>query len=62
MLYFYKNMPDFEDRKLCLIIGARVWLLVGFLNGFGGLIGACWVLFGAYVVPGTFSYSIVLQY
>ena len=37
---------------LLLILGARIWLLIGFLFGFGGLIGACWVLFGAYVVPG----------
>jgi len=29
--------------------GARIWLLIGFLFGFGGLIGACWVLFGSYV-------------
>ncbi|XP_066922487.1 transmembrane protein 50A-like [Clytia hemisphaerica] len=36
--------------------GARIWLLLGFLLGFGGLIGACWVLFGDYVtkdVPST---------
>ncbi|XP_031559419.1 transmembrane protein 50B-like [Actinia tenebrosa] len=31
--------------------GARVWLIMGFLMAFGGLIGACWILFGAYVVP-----------
>ncbi|XP_001634982.2 transmembrane protein 50A isoform X2 [Nematostella vectensis] len=31
--------------------GARVWLLNGFLMAFGGLIAACWILFGAYVVP-----------
>lgn len=30
--------------------GARLWMLVGFLLLFGGLIGACWVLFGKYVV------------
>ncbi|XP_057303653.1 transmembrane protein 50B-like isoform X2 [Hydractinia symbiolongicarpus] len=29
--------------------GARIWLLIGFLFAFGGLIGACWVLFGSYV-------------
>eukprot|EP00795_Rhopilema_esculentum_P013406 gene13406-4271_t len=33
--------------------GARIWLLIGFIMGFGGLIGACWVLFGAYVVTGV---------
>lgn len=31
--------------------GARLWILVGFLLGFGGLIGGCYVLFGGYVVP-----------
>ncbi|XP_065655667.1 transmembrane protein 50A isoform X2 [Hydra vulgaris] len=29
--------------------GARVWALIGFMLGFGGLIAACWILFGAYV-------------
>ncbi|XP_029190319.1 transmembrane protein 50A-like [Acropora muricata] len=31
--------------------GARVWLIMGFLLLFGGLIAATWILFGAYVVP-----------
>ena len=30
--------------------GSRLWILVGFLLAFGGLIGACWILFGKYVV------------
>ncbi|KAK3097683.1 hypothetical protein FSP39_012085 [Pinctada imbricata] len=30
--------------------GARVWLFIGFLLGFGALIAASWILFGAYVV------------
>lgn len=30
--------------------GARVWLFIGFLLGFGALIGASWILFGFYVV------------
>ena len=30
--------------------------------GFGGLIGGCWILFGAYVVPGAFSLCMVLLY
>ena len=38
-----------------LFLGARVWLLMGFLLAFGGLIAACWILFGAYVVPGMFG-------
>lgn len=29
---------------------ARLWILFAFLLGFGGLIGACWILFGKYVV------------
>lgn len=31
--------------------GARVWFFVGFLLGFGSLIGACWILFGEYLFP-----------
>ncbi|XP_052810416.1 transmembrane protein 50B-like isoform X1 [Mya arenaria] len=31
--------------------GARVWLFIGFLLGFGALIAASWILFGLYVVP-----------
>lgn len=31
--------------------GARVWLFIGFMLGFGALIAACWILFGVYVVP-----------
>ena len=31
--------------------GARVWFFIGFLLGFGSLIGACWILFGEYLVP-----------
>ena len=33
--------------------GARVWLIMGFLLLFGGLIAASWILFGVYVVKGT---------
>lgn len=31
--------------------GARIWLFIGFLLGFGALITACWILFGGYVIP-----------
>ncbi|XP_013785834.2 transmembrane protein 50A-like, partial [Limulus polyphemus] len=31
--------------------GARVWLFLGFVLGFGSLIAASWILFGAYVIP-----------
>ncbi|CAG0886577.1 unnamed protein product [Darwinula stevensoni] len=31
--------------------GARVWLFAGFVLGFGSIIAASWILFGAYVVP-----------
>ncbi|XP_022107209.1 transmembrane protein 50A-like [Acanthaster planci] len=37
--------------------GARLWLFVGFLLAFGGLIGASWILFGPYVVNKQFSES-----
>ncbi|KAK2158740.1 hypothetical protein LSH36_164g00043 [Paralvinella palmiformis] len=30
--------------------GARVWLFIGFMLGFGALIASSWVLFGLYVV------------
>jgi hypothetical protein len=36
----------------CLgLMGARVWFFVGFLLGFGSLIGASWILFGEYLIP-----------
>ncbi|XP_054712544.1 transmembrane protein 50A-like [Uloborus diversus] len=31
--------------------GARVWLFLGFVLGFGSLIASCWILFGVYVIP-----------
>ena len=35
----------------CLgVRGARVWFFLGFLLGFGSLLGACWILFGEYVI------------
>ncbi len=35
----------------CLgVRGARVWFFFGFLMGFGALIGACWILFGEYLI------------
>jgi len=30
--------------------GARIWLFIGFLLGFGSLIAAFWILFGEYLV------------
>jgi len=30
--------------------GARVWLFVGFVLGFGSIIAAVWILFGSYVI------------
>ncbi|KAK4304429.1 hypothetical protein Pmani_023620 [Petrolisthes manimaculis] len=30
--------------------GARIWLFLGLMLSFGSLIGACWILFGAYVI------------
>jgi len=35
------------------VIGARIFLFVGFLLGFSSLIAASWILFGMYVVPGN---------
>ncbi|XP_076310401.1 transmembrane protein 50A-like isoform X1 [Tachypleus tridentatus] len=31
--------------------GARAWLFIGFVLGFGSLIASSWILFGAYVIP-----------
>ncbi len=36
-------------RCVC-VAGARVWLLIGFVLGFGALIASLWILFQAYVV------------
>lgn len=30
--------------------GARIWLFVGFIFGFGSLIAGCWILFAAYAL------------
>lgn len=38
-----------------VFIGARVWLIIGFLLAFGGLIAACWILFADYVIHGEFA-------
>ncbi|XP_039269994.1 transmembrane protein 50A-like [Styela clava] len=34
-------------------LAGRIWLLNGFLLGFGALISSMWILFGVYVVPGA---------
>ena len=35
----------------CLgVRGARIWFFIGFLLGFGALIGASWILFGEYLI------------
>ncbi len=40
----------------CLgVRGARIWFFFGFLLGFGALIGACWILFGEYLIPSKHS-------
>ncbi|CAG0913872.1 unnamed protein product [Notodromas monacha] len=31
--------------------GARIWLLVGFMLGFGSVIASCWILIGDFIVP-----------
>jgi len=35
--------------------GARLWLLLGFVVGFGSLIASVWILFGDFVVSGASS-------
>jgi hypothetical protein len=37
-----------------IYLGARVWLIIGFLFAFGGLIAATWILFANFVVKGKF--------
>lgn len=32
--------------------GARIWVFLGLVLSFGSLVGACWILFGVYVIPG----------
>jgi len=32
--------------------GARIWLFIGFVLGFGAIIAAVWILFAAFVIPG----------
>lgn len=35
----------------CLgVRGARAWFFIGFVLGFGALIGASWILFGEYLI------------
>jgi len=33
-------------------LGVKIWFFVGLMLNFGALIGACWILFEGYVVPG----------
>eukprot|EP00095_Tigriopus_kingsejongensis_P006973 maker-scaffold693_size110418-snap-gene-0.21 protein:Tk06973 transcript:maker-scaffold693_size110418-snap-gene-0.21-mRNA-1 annotation:"hypothetical protein BRAFLDRAFT_284329" len=35
--------------------GARVWFFIGFLMGFGSLLGASWILFGEYLFRGKIN-------
>ena len=35
--------------------GARVWFFLGFLMGFGALLGAYWILFGEYLIKSKCS-------
>lgn len=37
------------------VAGARIWFFIGFLLGFGSLIGAFWILFGEYVIASKFK-------
>ena len=47
----------------CLgVRGARIWFFFGFLMGFGALIGASYILFGEYVVKGTFKHFTNIVY
>ena len=32
--------------------GAKIWFFLGLMLSFGSLIGACWILFDGYVIPG----------
>ncbi|RXG73418.1 Transmembrane protein 50A, partial [Armadillidium vulgare] len=36
----------------CLgLMGSRVWFFLGLMLTFGSMIGACWILFGGFVIP-----------
>jgi hypothetical protein len=41
-----------EDLNDFVYLGARVWLIIGFLFAFGALIAASWILFANFVVKG----------
>ena len=39
--------------------GARVWFFIGFLLGFGSLIGASYILFGEYLFPSKYMLACI---
>ncbi|XP_064463771.1 transmembrane protein 50A-like isoform X1 [Ornithodoros turicata] len=41
--------------------GARTWLFLGFVLGFGSLIASCWILFADYVIQGRFVERTMLR-
>jgi hypothetical protein len=43
-----------EDLNDFVYLGARVWLIIGFLFAFGALIAASWILFANFVVKGQY--------
>jgi hypothetical protein len=46
----------------CLgVRSARVWFFLGFLLGFGSLIGASWILFGEYVTNDCYAMGVKYQ-
>lgn len=42
-----------------IVLGARVWLFIGFMLAFGSLIASMWILFGGFVVPRKFSLNVL---
>lgn len=33
------------------VMGSRIWFFIGLMLSFCSVIGACWILFGGYVIP-----------
>ena len=42
-------------RSIVTLEGARLWLLTGFILGFGALIAAIWILFQEYVATSNYG-------
>lgn len=51
--YFWRPSDPYNHLHCNFFSGARLWLLLGFVVGFGSLIASIWILFGNFVVNGA---------